>query len=262
MHGVAISAGYGAGGSVVAPAVARALDLPLLDRAISVAVAAELGVSVHEAETAQPSRSLADRFLSLLAPLAGGVLGAGTDAAPANDVAAGDDAADFREQAERVMRAALATGAVILGRAGTVAFRAEPGVLRVRLFGPRAARLAQAMSFDDIDLPTAEQRMKQVDAAREQYVRRLYRCSANEPALFHLHIDSTALALNTCADLIVTAYRTMTVTTGVGRGLPVVLTTTDRATGSPGDGEHGTDDDGDNAQRPDNRDVGYEANDQ
>jgi cytidylate kinase len=260
MRGIAISAGYGAGGSIVAPAVARELNLPLLDRAISVTVAAQLGVSVREAETAQPARTLADRFLSLLAPLAGGVLGAGTDAAPPSDVAPGDEAATFREQAERVMRDALATGAVILGRAGTVAFRAEPAVLRVRLFGPRQERLTQAMSLDGVDLPTAQARMKQVDAAREQYVRRLYRCSADEPAVFHLHIDSTAISLDTCTELIVAAYRSLTGSaaagTLVGRGLPIVSATTDGAAGSSGDGEHGADDDGNDAQRPDNRDLG------
>ncbi len=218
MPGVTISAGYGAGGSIVAPAVARALGLPLLDRAISVGVAAELGVSVYEAETAQSSRSLADRFLSLLAPLAGGVLGAGTDAAPPTDMPPAEEAAAFRDQAEQVMRTALASGAVILGRAGAAAFRNEPHVLRVQLFGSRSARLAQAISLDGLDLPTAEQRMKQVDAAREQYVRRLYRCGADDSALFHLHIDSTALALETCADLVVTAYRALTVRRGPGAG--------------------------------------------
>jgi cytidylate kinase len=263
MPGVTISAGYGAGGSIVAPTVARALDLPLLDRAISVAVAAELGVSVHEAEIAQPSRSLADRFLSLLAPLAGGVLGAGTDAAPPTDMPPAEEAAAFREQAERVMRAALATGAVILGRAGAAAFRDEPHVLRVQLFGPRPARLAQAMSFDGVDLHTAEQRMKQVDAAREQYVRRLYRCSADDSALFHLHIDSTALALDTCAQLIVTAYRSLTslAAAETGIGLPIVSATTDRAPGSASDGEDRADHDGNDAQRRDNRDMGEDADD-
>jgi cytidylate kinase len=156
------------------------------------------------------------------------------------------------------MRDALATGAVILGRAGTVAFRAEPAVLRVRLFGPRTGRLTQAMTLDGVDLPTAEQRMKQVDAAREQYVRRLYRCSADEPAVFHLHIDSTACALDTCVELIVTAYRSLTAQAKgeTGGGLPIVPATTDRASGSPGDGEHGADNDGNDAQRPDNRDLG------
>jgi cytidylate kinase len=228
-----------------------------------VTVAAELGVTVREAETAQPSRTLADRFLSLLAPLAGGVLGAGTDAAPPSDVAPGDEAVAFREQAERVMRAALATGAVILGRAGTVAFRAEPAVLRVRLFGPRQARLAQAMRLDGVDPPSAQQRMKQVDAAREQYVRRLYRCSADESAVFHLQIDSTAISLDTCAELIVTAYRSLTAAeTETGHGLPIVSPTADRAAGSSGDGEYGADDDGDDAQRRDNPNIGEYADDE
>jgi hypothetical protein len=58
MPGVTISAGYGAGGSVVAPHVARLLDLPLLDRAISSRVAAQLHVSVQEAEGGAVRRSL------------------------------------------------------------------------------------------------------------------------------------------------------------------------------------------------------------
>lgn len=256
MRGVAISAGYGAGGSRVAPAVARALGLPLLDRAISVAVAAELGVTVHEAEAAQPARTLADRFLSLLAPLAGGVLGAGTDAAPPGELPAADDGAAFRDQAERVMRAALDTGAVILGRAGAVAFRDQPQVLRVRLFGPRVALLAQAMNFDGVDLPTAQQRMKQVNAAREQYVRRLYRCGADEPALFHLHIDSTALAVDACTDIIVRAFRSLIVQAEAQTGLPVVLAPPDGAPGSSSYREHRTDHDGNDAQNPDDADMG------
>ena len=209
MPGITIAAGYGAGGSIVAPAVAKKLGLPLLDRAISVAVAEELGVSVREAETANPARSRADRFLSLLAPLAGGVLGAGTDAAPPGADLPADEADAFREQSERVMRAALVTGAVILGRAGAAAFRDEPDVLRVQLFGSRQARLLQATRLDDVDLATAEERMKRVDAAREQYVRRLYRCSVDDATLFQLTLDSTALGLDTCAEVILLAYRSM-----------------------------------------------------
>ena len=50
MPGVTISAGRGAGGSVVAPHVARRLGLPLLDRAISsrvVDAVDDLIVSAH-----------------------------------------------------------------------------------------------------------------------------------------------------------------------------------------------------------------------
>ena len=50
------------------------------------------------------------------------------------------------------MREALASGAVILGRAGGAAFSKEPGVLRVRLFGPPEARIAQAARIENVDM--------------------------------------------------------------------------------------------------------------
>ena len=52
MPGVTISAGYGAGGSVVAPEVAKRLGLPVLDRAISSRVAALLQVTVPDVGSA------------------------------------------------------------------------------------------------------------------------------------------------------------------------------------------------------------------
>jgi Cytidylate kinase-like family len=207
MFGVTISAGYGAGGSIIAPEVARLLGLPLLDRAISSRVAAQLQVSLREAEGALIRRPLVDRFFSVLSPLAGGVLGAGTDATPHGTIPPPNEAAFFREQAEVIMREALASGAVILGRAGAAAFSNEPRVLRVRLFGPREARIAQAARIENVDLLTARQRLPSVDRARAQYVRRLYCVSIDDPELYQLQIDSTAMPLRACADLIVAAYR-------------------------------------------------------
>jgi cytidylate kinase len=207
MPGVTISAGYGAGGSMIAPEVARQLGLPLLDRAISSHVAAQLRVSVPEAEGAVIKRTGPGRFLAVLAPLAGGVLGAGTDCAPPEAFPPPDDAALFREQAEAIMRKALVTGAVILGRAGGAAFRDEPGVLRVRLFGPEEARIAQAARIEDVDEATARQRLPEVDRARAQYVQRLYGTDIDDPDLYHLQIDSTVVPVDACAGLIAAAYR-------------------------------------------------------
>jgi cytidylate kinase len=206
MPGVTISASYGAGGSVIAPDVARRLGLPLLDRAISSRVAAQLRVSIQEAECGTVRRPLVDRFLAVLAPLAGGALGAGTDAAPPHAVPPPDDAVYFREQAESIMNDALRTGAVILGRAGAAAFRDRPDVLRVRLFGPAEARVAQAARIEDIDQPTARLRLPEVDRARALYVRRLYAAGIDDPGPFSLQIDSTVLPLDACAALIATAY--------------------------------------------------------
>ncbi|MGI8666452.1 MAG: AAA family ATPase [Jatrophihabitans sp.] len=209
MPGVTISAGYGAGGSVVAPEVARLLGLPLLDRAISSAVARQLQVTVAEAQDGVARRSIGGRFLGLLTPLAGGVLGAGTDAAPIDLAAGADDAVEFREQAENIMRQALDGGAVILGRAGAAALAGEPRVLRVRLFGPADARIAQAARLEGIDGATARSRLPGVDAARAHYVRRLYRADVDDPQLYHLQLDSTVLSLAGCAEVIVAGYRAL-----------------------------------------------------
>lgn len=192
---------------MIAPAVAERLGLPVLDRAISSYVASQLSVSVEEAHGGVIKRSAAGRFLAVLAPLAGGVLGAGTDCAPPEAVLPLDDAGIFREQAEAIMRQALVTGAVILGRAGGTAFRNEPGVLRVRLFGSEEARIAQAARIEVVDEDTARQRLPEVDRARAQYVRRLYSSDIDDPDLYHLQLDSTVLTLDTCAEIIAIAYR-------------------------------------------------------
>jgi cytidylate kinase len=209
MPAVTISAGYGTGGSAIAQLVAKALGLPLLDRAISAEVAAQLQVTLTEAEAASFTRSLADRFFGMLTPLASGVLGAGTDAAPADPATAPTDADLFRDRAEQIMREAITTGAVILGRAGGAAFRTEPAVLRVRLFGPKPARIAHAARTQNIDAATAEKRLAQVDATRAQYVRRLYGLDIDDPALYHLQIDGTALPETACAEVIAVAYRAL-----------------------------------------------------
>ena len=210
MPGVTIHGNYGAGGSVVAPAVASALGLRLLDRAISTAVAAQLHVSVQEATGGEIKRSLAGRFFDVLAPLGGGVLGAGTDAAPPDaTMPAPDEADQFREQADKIMSEAIAAGAVIHGRGGAAAFRSSPGVLRVRLFGDVEARIAQGARLEHVSIEDARKAQPEVDRARAHYVRRLYNVAIDDPSLYELQIDSTVVPLPTCAELIITAYRSL-----------------------------------------------------
>lgn len=207
MPGVTISSSYGTGGSVIAPLVAQQLGLPLLDRAISAGVAAQLRVSLAEAEDAQFKRSRTDRFLSVLAPLAIGVLG--TEGTTPEAGVVGGDATPFRERAETIMLEALSTGAVILGRAGAAAFRGRPDILRVRLFGRLPDRLTHAASVQGIDRATAQERQPDVDHARAQYVRRLYNLDIDDPELYDLQVDSTRLPAETVADVIATAYRSL-----------------------------------------------------
>ena len=82
---------------------------------------------------------------------------------------------------------------------------AVPGVLHVMLGGPRDARVRQGMRLEGLDQRTAERRMDVTDRTRLGYVRREYGVDPEDPELFHLRIDSTALDLDTCVELIVAA---------------------------------------------------------
>lgn len=195
-----ISAAYGCGGSQVAPAVAARLGLPFLDRAISSAVAEALDVSVEEAERGAVRRTWFERLAFSMSPFASEVV-----AATGGEAGASLDDQAFRRAAEQVLQDATRGGAVVLGRAGAWALARHPEVLRVRLYGDPARRLEQAQRLEGVDEQTARSRAAQVDAAREEYVRRLYGTSADDPSAYDLQVDSTVLALDVVVEVLVTA---------------------------------------------------------
>ena len=117
-----------------------------------------------------------------------------------------DDA--FRQATEQVLREhAAGEGAVILGRAGAIVLREQPSALHVRLTGPEPARIEQGMRLEGVDRATAERHLQETDDARRAYVHHFYRADPRDASHYHLVIDSTAIALDACTDLIVLAAR-------------------------------------------------------
>jgi hypothetical protein len=199
---VTISAAYGAAGAEVAPAVAERLGLPFHDRAIPAQVAGRLGVSVAEAEA--NDETVVRGLWRLVASL-------GTMPDPVGGVlptAALPDERAYREQTERVL-AEIADGAggVVLGRAGAIVLGERPGVLHVRLDGPRDRRLEAACARSDRPRDEVRREMEANDRTREAYVQHFYRCDPAAARHYHLVVDSTALPIDTVVDLVVTAAR-------------------------------------------------------
>jgi cytidylate kinase len=199
---VTISATYGAGGSVVGPRVAQRLGVDFLDRAISAAVAERVS-SEAAAESDRPRRGVS-RLMQFLSQAAHPF-----EAMPADPMvhveSTGEVERRYRAATEDALMRAAASGGVILGRSAAVVLRTVPGALHVRLDGPMEARVQQAMELEGIDLETSRQRLQDNDRAREEYARILYGVDPKDGSLYHLIIDSTALDLTTCVDLIVTA---------------------------------------------------------
>ena len=198
---ITVSAAYGAGGSVVAPAVASRLGLSFLQR-----------VTTSEGHVAEPGPC--DEQLSaeevkatpvhwLLAHLTQAMPAGPTQSPPSTH----HQDEHLRGQGEAGIQRLLAGGGgVILGRAAAVVLGKDRG-FHVRLDGPAERRVVQGAAIEGVSEEQAQVRLRAADKARTAYVRRLYRCDPADPALYHLVIDSTAMPLDTVIDLIVTAAR-------------------------------------------------------
>lgn len=198
MGTVTIAATYGAGGSVIAPAVARRLGLPLVDRAIPIALAHELAIPLREALAEDEHRQgeLIGRALLRVMELSGLLAGVPPALGPDERVA----------KTEQVLREAADRGAVVLGRAGVFVLRGRPDTLHVRLDGDEGARLRQAMRHEGLDEATALRQLRETDRARSAYVRHFFPGERwEDPANYHLVIDSTAISLDVCVELIAVA---------------------------------------------------------
>ena len=203
---VTVSASYGAAGAEIAPAVARRLGLPFHDRAIPARVAGRLGVPVAEAEA--NDETVVRGLWRLVASL-------GTMPDPVGAVVPGTplpDARAYREQTERVLaEIAEGDGGVVLGRAAALVLRDRPDALHVRLDGPREQRLSAAVARSGRPREEVAREMAAADRGREAYVRHFYRCDPAAAGHYHLVVDTTALPMETCVELVVEAAR--------GRGL-------------------------------------------
>jgi cytidylate kinase len=201
---VTISATYGAGGTVVAPAVAERLHLPYLEHLVSPRVARE--ASGAESGRDDPGRpeGVTRRLVSALAALPA-VFGTGLPQ-PVEGVS---DEEQVRADIETSIHTVAETsGGVLLGRGATLVLADTPGVFHVRLDGPPDRRVRQAMTVSGVDEAEARKRQHEIDRARTAYLQRFYDTDGHDPRLYHLVIDSTALTLATCEDLIVTAAST------------------------------------------------------
>jgi cytidylate kinase len=197
---VTVSASYGAGGSVVAPALAERLGLPFLHR-----------VTTSEGDPVPPGPG--DEQLTeeeVKATPVHRLLASFTEAMPAGPTQSPPSThhqdRHLRGHGEAGIHRLLAAGGggVILGRAAAVVLGKDRG-FHVRLDGPPGRRVAQGAVVEGISEGEARARLRAADRARTAYVRRLYRCDPADASLYHLVIDSTAMPLDTVIELILAA---------------------------------------------------------
>jgi cytidylate kinase len=209
MGTVTIAATYGAGGSMIGPAVAKRLKLPFVDRAIPVGLAEKIHEPLVAALTDDSeSGSAVGRLLNSALNFSGlfvGIPVAVEELGVLPDVA----------QTEVAIRGlADGGGAVILGRAGVFVLQGHPHVLHVRLDGDIEARRRAAMAHEGLDYKTATRKQQETDQARRAYIAHFYpRSGAWEDARhYHLVLDSTAISIDACVEIITRAAQDLLAT--------------------------------------------------
>jgi cytidylate kinase len=198
-HLVTVSASYGAGGSVVAPALADRLGVPFLNRATTRSGAIEEREPCFERLV--PEEAHLTPVHRLLASFTQAMPAGPTQSPPS---AHHQDHGLRRQCEEGIHRLSDAGAGVILGRAAAVVLGKERG-FHVRLDGPPALRLGQGAAVEGVSLDEARRRMNTADRARTAYVRRLYRADPADPRYYHLVIDSTAMPIDAVTELILRA---------------------------------------------------------
>jgi len=197
---VTLAALYGAGGGVVGPRVAERLGVPFLDRAIPSSVAERAGIDeASVAELDEEPRSRRSRLFDALGR-----------ASPPSGASGQLERLDLEGrrlhgEVERFLADASRSGGVVLGRGGAVVLASVPGALHVHLGGDRDGRIERVMTLQATDRATAARRVEAHDRARRDYVRGCYGIDGDNPALYHLMIDATALGVDVCVELIVAA---------------------------------------------------------
>ncbi len=196
---VAVSRQYGAGGLRVAPAIAEALGLKLVDRELVELAARRLGVD--PAWAIEHDERVPDVLESLGRALAAATPEFGVPP-PLMDERAMADAV------RNVIHSLADTGGyVILGRGSQAALVGRADVCSIALVGDVADRIARVVRSQGLDEKEARTRLERTDRERADYVKRFYGRDIGDATLYDVVLNTSRLGLERAARIAVAVAR-------------------------------------------------------
>ena len=195
---VTISRQYGSGGSEVAERVALALGWQLYDNAVVDEVAARLGISPAEVSARE------ERMPSLSERLASALWLAAPEVMPTvGDAALPPSEERIVEVTGRVMQEAVQAGpAVIVGRGAQCLLATRSDAIHVFCYAPIEALAAYAVTNLDVTPDEARKTVVEMNARREEYVKRHWKREWRDLANYHLCVNTAWLGLDGAAELV------------------------------------------------------------
>ncbi len=190
---ITISREFGSGGRTVGRLAAEKLGIPCYDQELIAKIAGESGLSeeyIEERGEHVPRTSL---FSALMAvdPSYGGF-----------------SVQDVLWQAQRKVILDLADKGpcVIVGRCGDYILREKHNLLKVFIHAPKEFRCERIVSVYGERTESPLKRVEEKDRRRRAYYRLCTDMEWGDPHNYHLTLNSAALGLEKCAELICAAY--------------------------------------------------------
>ena len=194
---VALSQIYGAESESIGLKVAQKLDFGYLNEAIVAQVANDRGVDPVAVAEAERRKSLLSRIAELAAR------GSVESAPPGPWPSSFDEADKFLSLIQDAVKEAADRGKVVLvAHAACYACAERPDVLRVSITAPLSARVSRVAAAEGVSEKEANKSLRQSDAGRASYLKRIYGISKEAPTDYDVVINTDRMAPDVAADLI------------------------------------------------------------
>ena len=196
---ITISRQFGAGGSEVAGRVAKALGWRLVDNELIAQVAERAGLPPEEvAQKEERAPGFIERLARTLARASPELF-----PRPADKVPEPEEARLVRITEKVVAELCGEGNVVVVGRAAPAVLQQQHDAVHVKIVAPRPVRIRTAMQRLGLDESGAATVLDETDRGRARYHKQYYQRDWNDPANYHLVLNTEALGLDGAAGVIV-----------------------------------------------------------
>ncbi len=206
---ITISRQYGSGGDEIARRVCDMLGYQYFDKTLMAKVAAELGLSEEEvvdySETEYKRRGFFQHLFGSRVVTEVSTWASDARGVKSLRVETLDEARCINLVRDTVLAAYERGNVVIVGRGGQAILREKHGVLHVRIDAPLGARVLAVQRQQALALEAANTLTVNRDQAAAAYLRNFYAIDWDDPALYHLIINTGKWAVESVAHLLISA---------------------------------------------------------
>lgn len=204
---ITFSQQYGSGGERIASQLAERLQWLVTDQEVVARVACLLDITEEEAAIYdRHAFSLLDRFLCHMRYTTPESMEAWASSPFILPLSLRAQERTYRETRQHVLEELAHAGSrIILGHAGQKVLAGRPDVLHIRVVAPDEARVRSIMRQECLDEAAARARVRQRDRHWQRYYQHHYKCDFNDPLLYDLVLNSSALDTESQVDLICVA---------------------------------------------------------